>query len=195
MRTTSARTNDMSRASDDFATLDRRRRVAELYLQGKSHRAIGTLVQVDHGTVTRDLAAIRKEWLARMVANFDQRKAQELAKLDRLEEVAWAAWERSCEDAETFKTTSTRGRVDKEGNALPTLDRTEKVVRGQFGDPRFLDKVGWCIQKRCEIFGIIAPEQNITQTIVTVVNGVDLDVVLGRKPGIPLDRLGAADGN
>ena len=63
------------------------------------------------------------------VSDFNQRKAEELAKIDNVEREAWVAW-----------TTS-------KGNQTPA------------GDPRFLQNVQWCIQKRCKILGLDAAEK------------------------------------
>ncbi len=76
-----------------------------------------------------DLKIIRKRWMESSVSDFNQRKAEELAKIDNVEREAWVAW-----------TTS-------KGNQTPT------------GDPRFLQNVQWCIQKRCKILGLDAIEK------------------------------------
>src|SRR5262245_53581405 len=90
-----------NRKNNLYQRLDRRKRVAALYIQGQSQARIAEQVGVAQGTISYDLQAIRKEWLASSVRDFDEAKSQELAKLDHLEAEAWAGWERSCADGIT----------------------------------------------------------------------------------------------
>jgi len=124
-----------------------RRRTADLYLQGWLQTAIAEEIKTSQATVSRDLKALQKDWLKSALRDFDKAKSQELAKVDRLEREYWDAWQRSCEDAETLVKDGTPEKVEK-------LKRTSK---GQAGDPRFLQGVQWCIEKRCKILGIDAP--------------------------------------
>ena len=123
--------------------------MADLYLQGWLQSEIAEELGLSKATVCRDLQVLQREWLQSALVDFNEAKAQELAKVDRLEREYWAAWERSCEDAE-------RERI--EGNKdTPTkrvLTREE-----QSGDPRFLAGVQWCIERRCKIIGIDAPQR------------------------------------
>ena len=84
--------------------------------------------------------------------DFDEARAQELAKVDLLELEYWQAWQRSCQDAET-ETLRQRQTTDGKVNDF------SKVTKGQAGDKRFLDGVQWCIERRCKILGIDAPSK------------------------------------
>lgn len=133
-----------------------RRRIADLYLQGWIQADIADELHLSQPTVSRDLAALHKQWIASALVDFDAAKGSELAKIDRLEREYWRAWERSCEDAET---------VTQKGVEAAGQQRKEatKVVKGQSGDPRFLAGVQWCIDRRCKILGVDAPtRQEIT---------------------------------
>ncbi len=89
----------------------------------------------------------------------NEAKARELAKVDTLEVEYWDAWKRSQQNAEVETTKMQGSDPDKPGR----LEK-QKRVEGQVGDPRFLAGVQWCIQKRCEILGVDAPEkQEINQ--------------------------------
>jgi Homeodomain-like domain len=190
------RPSAMRNRQRDSARRDARRQsVANLFLAGKTQREIGAALGVDHSTVSRDLAALREQWQQVAERDFRERAAVELARIDHLEAVAWAAWERSCQQRVNRKTKKTKGRVDKDGALLPDLDSAERTEADRDGNPRFLDRVAWCIQKRCEMLGILKPEVGGVSTVTTVVNGVDLDVILGRKPEIPVDRPRNVDFN
>jgi hypothetical protein len=84
------------------------------------------------------------------------------------------------------KTRKTKGRLSKEGAVLPDLVVAERIEREQAGDPRFLERVSWCIQRRLEMMGLLKPEAAGVTTAVTVVNAVDIDCIVGRKPGLPI---------
>lgn len=130
-----------------------RRRVADLYLQGWIQADIAAETGLSQPTISRDLKAIQKEWLTSTLVDFNEAKAREIAKVDRLEREYWRAWERSCEDAET----TTQKAVDTDGK---TRQEAIKTAKGQAGDPRFLSGVQWCIEKRCKIMGVDAPEKH-----------------------------------
>ncbi len=133
---------------EKFAILDRRKNVAARYLRGQTQWEIARAFEVDQATISYDLKAIREEWLAAAVLDMDAIKAKELARIDETERQAWAAWAKSQENAETK-----RDRTASNGNT------TERISKGQAGDPRFLEIVLKCVAKRCEIFGLIAKEK------------------------------------
>src|SRR5262249_49125648 len=82
--------------------LERRKRVAEAYLRGQMQGQTARQEGVDRGTIARDLAAIRADWLASSIRDFDAARAEQLAKVDRIEQLATDGWERSCRDAEAL---------------------------------------------------------------------------------------------
>jgi uncharacterized protein YerC len=154
--------------ADKTRITDRRQKVSEMYLRGLYMSDIAQAMGVDTATISRDLAELRKEWLERSVNHIDQKKAIELAKLDRLEVTYWEAWERSQRNAEIEITEQigTRRKVKpKEGEAegdaiVPERIRKTKRVEGQTGNPEFLKGVLNCITKRCDILGIDAPKKS-----------------------------------
>lgn len=89
--------------------LDRRARVAELYLQGFSQAHIAREMKVTQPTVSTDLAAIRKEWKANAVLDYDEKLYSELAKIENLERMATEAFFRSCQDAVRTSTKTEKG--------------------------------------------------------------------------------------
>ena len=143
-----------------FAILERRHQVIRLYCQGVYQSEIARLVGVDTATVCRDLQALHEEWKAEHAEALERRKAEQLAKIDHEETVAWEAWERSCQDAESEDTVTVSGRTTKDGAALPDLTRTTRSRKGQAGDPRFLERVSWCIEQRCKLLRLY-PEKTI----------------------------------
>ena len=149
-----------------------RRRIADLYLQGWLQCQIAEEVNLSPATVSRDIAALQAGWLDSALIDFNEAKSQELAKIDRLEREYWAAWERSCEDAETV---TEKARASKGSDRPDSVEKT-KQAKGQAGDPRFLSGVQWCIERRCKILGIDAPNKiGFENDLVVQLIGVDPD--------------------
>src|SRR5581483_4024403 len=90
-----------------LAILERRKAVAERYLRGETQWEIARTLGVSQGQVSRDLKAIRQEWLNSSVCNFNELKAREIAKVDELERTYWAAWEESKKTREVSTTEKT----------------------------------------------------------------------------------------
>ena len=142
-----------------------RRRAADLYLQGWLQVDIADNLGIDQSTVSRDLKALQGDWLKSALLDFNEAKAQQLAKIDRLEREYWGAWQRSCEDAETVRQEG--GTKSKDGKLLPP-DKIVRTSKGQAGDSRFLQGVQWCIERRCSILGIDAPKQQDVSGQITI---------------------------
>jgi hypothetical protein len=75
-----------------------RAEIARLYLQRWTQADIGRKLGLSRQQVGYDLEAVRQEWLDSALTDFNARKAEELARIDRLELEYWAAWERSKAD-------------------------------------------------------------------------------------------------
>jgi hypothetical protein len=124
----------------------RRHHVAELYLGGKYQVEIARLVGVSQQQVSLDLKAIQKAWFASSIRNFDEVKAEQLAKIDYVERQALDAWERSLQPREV----TVQEVIDGE-------HRTNKVSlrkEPQGGDPRYLQIAQRCIDQRIDLLGI-----------------------------------------
>lgn len=139
---------------------NRRVVVARLYLRGMLMEEISSVVGVSRRQVGKDLAQIRKAWLQSAIRDFDEAKAQELAKWDNLERTYWEAWERSLKTR--TKKTKKLGAKKEDGSRKVSERITTKEKRD--GDPRFLDGVFKCISERCKILDMY-PRQNIQNNI------------------------------
>jgi transposase len=156
----------------DFELLDRRKRIASLYCQGLSQKKIAAQVGVSMTLIHYELQEVRKEWLASAVGDFNERKAQELAKLDETERLAMRSFLRSMKDAEEKTVTKTEmlkqfisknprtGEKELVEKVVPSETVEEFTTRGQCGDPRFLQVVTHCIELRAKITGLMKNDQN-----------------------------------
>lgn len=164
--------------SDEFRIMKRRRRVAEAYLSGKSQVQVAEELGVSVNTIASDLQEIRKVWLAQMREAFDVKKAEELAKLDRLEQASWEAYEASKGKVMTEKRRNEAVRQTLPGARkggrrgshvmVPLKEVTETSVRERpEGDPRFLEQVAWCIETRLRTMGLLKGETtNVSQVFI-----------------------------
>jgi hypothetical protein len=137
--------------AEQLAIESRRSQVAGLFLQGV--RRQGELAQrlgVERSTISRDLKVLHARWKEAAVRDLDAAKGQELERIDRLEREYWDAWQASQNERQTSTTEQT---TDDDGQRLKASLR--KVA--QTGDPRYLEGVRWCIQKRCELLGLDDP--------------------------------------
>ena len=142
----------------------RRTIVASLYLKGWTQSAIAQDQGVSQGQISQDLKAIREEWAESTIVDFNEAKLQELAKIDQLEKTYWEAWSRSLE--KTLKRSkkmkgSVEDSVETKSETKPRRKDVEitETTEERLGDPRYLDGILKCIQKRCELLGIDAPEK------------------------------------
>jgi predicted transcriptional regulator len=121
-----------------MAILERRKEAASLYCRGKPQWEIARHLGVTQAQISYDLRAVRKAWLESSIRDFDELKAQELAKLDHLEATAWENFERSCRV--TIKMRSGRVKHDKKA-----------------GDVRWLQAVFSVVETRLKCLGLLKP--------------------------------------
>ncbi len=180
---------------------ERRAKVARLYMAGKLQCDIAQEFEVSQPTISLDLAAVRKEWLEQANAKTEARYAEELAKIDNIERQAWECFEKSCKDGVHVKLTSLQQLMKqpvgagKKGKAeapppkaelVTVSQQTEKSVKGQVGDPRFLDRIAWCVETRLKLLGYLKPSDN--KTVMNVVN-INWDSLQERPMITPGDLL------
>lgn len=161
-----------------YEHLDRRRMdVARMYLEGHSLYTMADKHGVAHTTIKNDLKHIRQAWLQRMAEAFDAKKAEELAKIDHVEDQAWVGWYSSLRDdvvrsrrTETMPAKEEEGEVETPRSKRGYINASEygvaarKVVlktvevfekRGQSGNPRFLEVVMSCVEMRMKALGML----------------------------------------
>lgn len=129
-----------------------RAEIARLYLQGSTQAQIGAKLGLSRQQIGYDLDVVRQEWLQSSLVDFNQKKAEELARIDIREREYWAAWQQSKHERQTSSIEQVK---DPRGDKLKAGTRNV----AQTGDPRYLEGVRWCIAKRCEVLGLNAPQK------------------------------------
>ncbi len=126
--------------------------IQDLYMKGKTHWQITQALNakfysanpLDRRMISYDIQKLVEEWKKRSVSEISNRKTIELEKIDNLEREYWDAWERSKDPAKTA--------TQRAGDITQT-------VRDSDGDPRFLQGVQWCIERRIKLFGLDEPSK------------------------------------
>jgi len=129
----------------------RRMNVTRLYVCGHSLPDIVEELGLSEKVVERELAEIRKQWVASALCGGTEAKARELTKLDHTESEAWRAWELSQKDFSRTKKTE-----KKEGESCETITETRD------GDPKFMAAAQRAIEMRLVIFGFIGSKKSKT---------------------------------
>jgi hypothetical protein len=154
--------------AEEVRILSRRAKVAALLLRGTTNQfsilaALG-MEPNQQSTISRDIKAIREEWKASAVRDFDEAKGRELEKLEAIEADAWAAWERSRSERTITRTRRTEkpgqspaGKDGKESGALLQSALAESRKEQRDGEQGFLAVALKCVQERCKILGLHAP--------------------------------------
>jgi hypothetical protein len=148
--------------------------ISQLYLQGwiqtkiADHIAKTRPYTVTQQIISRDIKTIQKRWLDSSVRSFDDARAQELAKIDNLEITYWLQFEASKDPIIKRKTAK---KVDGQ-----TTEATQEISLGT-GDPRFLQGVQWCIERRCKLLGLDTQTEGTDDKpfIIKVLKGVSMD--------------------
>ena len=133
-----------------------------MYLQGQAQHVIAAALNARPGIgyslsrqmISYDLGKIRVAWLAASLASYDARVAEELARIDNLEQVYWGSWERSLEKRTTETAYAAAGEDGK-----PKQSRAVYKTEPGYGDPRYLAGIQWCIERRCKLLGLDKPQQ------------------------------------
>jgi hypothetical protein len=129
------------------------RQTAALYLRGLTHDEIARRLNVSRQQISYDLKVLLRRWQESALADFNAKKAAELAKVDELERTYWEAWERSCQPREVRTQEHTQvGGGQADGARLKGGVRKEQ----RDGNAEFLRGVERCVELRCKILGAFA---------------------------------------
>lgn len=132
--------------------------VAALYLAGKSQSEIGA--ELGHGQqmISYYLRKMQAEWRTQYSADVATIMTAQLARIDLIEATAWEEYERSQANAQRRVTTTSKEPVGSgEDGGTRTTTRTQLHTEGRLGDPRYLERISWCVEQRIKICGGYAP--------------------------------------
>lgn len=139
--------------------LERERDLAEVarrHVQGEREWQIAEALGVSQQQVSYDLRTLQGRWREAAGADIAAHKAQELARIDHLEEVYWQRWAESLKQRQVTST-SRRVRGAGPGQAAPVEEAASVRTEQRDGNPAFLAGVQWCIDRRCKLLGLDEP--------------------------------------
>ena len=126
------------------ARAERLEAVVKLWLTGKSYIEISKKLGVSTDSLYKDMQLARRIWRSRNNRAAEALVAEEVAKLDRIEQAAWDGWEKSQQDAvEVAEDVGADGKKS-----------TSKKTKGQAGAAQFLTVALECVNKRCKMLKI-----------------------------------------
>ncbi len=137
-------------------------RIADLYLDGKEQSEIAEIIGLTQQQVSYDLKKVQAQWLQNTTMNLDAHKAEEIAKTLQTERMYRDIYHKSLNDFKaqtaTLRTEKPDGKKDKEKDKpLPVIQVIHTENRN--GDPRALDGILKCIERRCKLLGLDAPQK------------------------------------
>ena len=130
--------------------------IARLYIQHYTQEQIADWLgrnrpyRITRQQISLDLKGIFEEWRKESVRTLDERKAEELKRLDRIEAEAWLAWEKSKDEI-------TRVMQEKKGGVNGTIERATVTKEKSNGDPRFMVVIDRCVERRAKLLGLDQP--------------------------------------
>jgi len=136
--------------------------VAPMYLRGKTHTEICEALnkvrpyKLSRSQITLDIKELNRRWQKQCNEAVTAVKARQLAVIDEVERAAWEAFERSLQASQ--RTTQESEAEPVEGKPDLQKKKRARVQReNRDGDPRWLDIVMRCVERRCKIIGVDAP--------------------------------------
>ena len=142
--------------------------IADMYLKGHSCRAIAVHLceanndekYLSYRTVANEINKLLKEWHDERIDDIHKQKTLELEKLNKLERTYWIAWEKSISDYEK-RSKRLRGTIKGDGGkSSPSEQEIATIEMVSMGNPSYLAGVERCIERRCKILGIDAPQKH-----------------------------------
>jgi len=125
----------------------RRPTVLRMYLEGVPVTEIAAEYGVSRQTIYEDFQNARREWQQEKIENVQELIELRVAQLEHVIREAYRGWHRSLEDAVTVSDTTGEDR------------KTTRTVKGQSGNPAFLDTIIKAVTKICELRGLIGKDR------------------------------------
>lgn len=128
--------------------------IKKFYFEGLPQSEIAKILGISPSQVAKDLEVIRQRWVHETILDIDVIKAEQLKRIDSLEQEYRRCFERS-KRVKVVKTQ--RGGVfanNPTGNG-----EFEIIEEEEIGDPKYLQGIQWCISERSKITGAYAPKK------------------------------------
>ena len=145
-------------ARKEAELIKRRNEVIDLYCKGRPVYMIAEQMGVTRATIWNDVQAVKKALMEQASDKIDEMRYDELMKVNKLEITYWDSWEKSIEDHIRKSVKEGKGGIEK-----------SVIESGSIGDPRFLQGVERCGERRSKLLGLDEPENIPHDTIHRVI--------------------------
>ncbi len=176
--------------------------VGRLYLEGVLLDEIADRLGIYLDDVKSDLQVLRHKWQEKNELEYNHKLSEELARLDKLEQTYWEAWEQSKQGTVKTKVTEVRQVVNKGTKEKPIWvarhvpSEKQHEVTTSAGNPKFLSQVQEIVQLRLKMIGALKEDAHQQNTTISVdwsglaigSTGVPGGEVIDQLPG-PMDNL------
>jgi hypothetical protein len=152
--------------------LDRELRVWDLLLKGLEGVEIARREGVHPSVISRIKTRVELRIAAETEGKASSLRARQIGELRRARREAWRAWEESCKPA--AKTTRRSG-----GTAPGTVEANE--IKGQSGNPAFLEKVYDGLRLEAKLTGTEAPQKQSIDAALRVESTIVTRLRAGRQ--------------
>lgn len=129
--------------------------VAQLAIQGLTQDEIGERLGLTQQAISLDLQEARRRWLDASIVAYDTMKAGELARVNEIERQQW--------------------------NELDALRQEEEDERRKawWGarQKNAYNRIMWCVEQRCKLFGLYAPQEIVNWKAEAAQHGYDADTI------------------
>ncbi len=139
------------RRAHKVAIAERRARVAQMYLAGRTQLQIACELGLSTFTVSTDIGAMVAEW--RRMAAVDT-AAHIAVELERIREVEVQAWESFRKSRQPKEIRSAGKRSETNGDGSSSTAVTVTTIHRPEGSPQFLSTVLRCIEQRVKLLGL-----------------------------------------
>jgi len=138
----------------------------KLYHKGVPQGEIAKQLKISQGQVSQDLKKLIIRWEQTNLHQIDRYKAEQLDRINMIEEEMWDAWELSKTTAKRIHSKTKSGRfikdpltrtVEPDDGEYWRAGVTEEETRG--GDMQYMNGIMWCCQERAKIIGLYAPKK------------------------------------
>jgi hypothetical protein len=142
--------------------------IAEMYLRKARQSDIAKKYGLSRQQIAYDLKVIQKRWSDQAVHSLSEAKLKELHNIDLIEREAWGEWERSKQDRQLRSAKKIRKAGETEERIETGID-----TEGRLGDPRYLQVMNDCGERRVRLLGLDAPikvDARVTSVEVRIIH-------------------------
>jgi len=129
--------------------------VAKLAMMGLSQEQIAEKMEVKVQAISRQLTEIRRRWLEASLVSYDTMKSAELARINEIERQQWVEIEQLRDEE---------------------ADEKRKAWWAKRNGAAY-GRVMWCVEQRCKLFGLYAPQEVISWKAEAAQAGYDPDTI------------------